>query len=100
MFIYVMYNSTFLSNQSSKIKYSIYLNDSDSSFGQKEPDQLIEKYEIDVNGVKINIKEYLIKGKDSKRYVAEFEYRDVNYQLKGSMDKREFDEIIKNFIFL
>lgn len=82
------------------IKYSIYLNDSDSSFGQKEPDQLIEKYEIDVNGVKINIKEYLIKGKDSKRYVAEFEYRDVNYQLKGSMDKREFDEIIKNFIFL
>ena len=82
------------------IKYSIYLNDSDSSFGQKEPDPLIEKYEIDVNGVKINIKEYLIKGKDSKRYVAEFEYRDVNYQLKGSMDKREFDVIIKNFIFL
>ena len=26
------------------IKYSIYLNDSDSSFGQREPDELLDKY--------------------------------------------------------
>ena len=38
--------------------------------------------------------------KDKKRYVAEFEYKDVNYQLKGIMDRAEFDEIIKNLLFV
>ena len=82
------------------IKYSIYLNDSDSSFGQKEPDELTDQYEIDNNGVNIIINEYSIENKDRKRYIAEFSYRDVNYQLKGIMDKSEFDEILKNLEFL
>ena len=82
------------------IKYSIYLNDSDSSFGQKEPDELTDQYEIDNNGVNIIINEYSIENKDRKRYIAEFSYRDVNYQLKGIMDKSEFDEILKKLEFL
>ncbi len=82
------------------IKYSIYLNDSDSSFGQKEPDEFTDQYEIDNNGVNIIINEYSIENKDRKRYIAEFSYRDVNYQLKGIMDKSEFDEILKNLEFL
>ena len=82
------------------IKYSIYLNDSDSSFGQREPDELTDQYEIDNNGVNIIINEYSIENKDRKRYIAEFSYRDVNYQLKGVMEKAEFDKIIKNLDFL
>lgn len=82
------------------IKYSIYLNDSDSSFGQKEPDELTDQYEIDNNGVNIIINEYSIENKDRKRYIAEFSYRDVNFQLKGVMEKAEFDKIIKNLDFL
>lgn len=82
------------------MKYSIYLNDSDSSFGQKETDELKDEYEIKNNGIIINIKEYLIGENNEKRYVAEFKYRDVNYQLKGVMDKTDFNEIIKNLGFL
>ena len=81
------------------IKYSIYLNDSDSSFGQKEPDKLSDNYNIERMGTRISIDEYSIEGKSKKGYVAEFKYRDVNYQLKGIMEKEEFNQIIKNLDF-
>lgn len=80
------------------IKYSIYLNDSDSSFGQKETDKQTDSYEIQVENIIIYVDEYVVE--KNKRYVAEFKYRDVNYQLKGVMDKAEIDEIIKNLDFL
>ena len=35
-----------------------------------------------------------------KRYIAEFEYKDIQYQLKGIMEKEEFDKIIKNLFFM
>ena len=82
------------------IKYSIYLNDSDSSFGQKETDELTGEYKIEKDNVIINVKEYYIKGNEMKRYIVEFEYRDVNYQLKGIMKETELQEIINNLIFL
>lgn len=82
------------------IKYSMYLNDSDSSFGQRETDSLIDEYKIENNGVVINVNEYSIGEKDKRRYVAEFEYRDINYQFKGVMGKTEFDKIIKNLLFV
>ena len=69
------------------IKYSIYLNNSDSSFSQREPDKLIDQYKIEKNNIDINVEEYSI-GKN-KKYVAEFEHKDVNYQLKGVMDRAE-----------
>lgn len=81
------------------VKYSIYLNDSDSSFVQKEPDKLSDTYEIEQNGIVIHVDEYIIKEKSKKRYVAEFKYKDINYQLKGIMDKEEFNYIIKNLDF-
>ena len=82
------------------VKYSLYMNDSDSSFGQKETDSFTDEYEIENHDVVINVKEYSIGEGDKKRYVAEFEYKDVNYQLKGIMDRAEFDEIIKDLLFL
>lgn len=82
------------------IRYIVYMNDTDSSFGQKELDQLLDKYEIINGNVKINVEEYNINESESKRYIAEFTYRDVHYQLKGVMMKAEFDKIIENLIFL
>lgn len=82
------------------IKYSIYLNDSDSSFGQREPDELLDKYVIESNNVIINVEEYSVEENEKYRYIAEFAYRDVNYQLKGIMEKGEFNNIIKNLGFL
>lgn len=81
------------------IKYSIYMNDADSSFGQKELDQLAKQYELNDNGVKINIEEYNVTNSEKKRYVAEFEYRDIHYQVKGVIGKTDFEEILKNLIF-
>lgn len=80
------------------IRYGIYMNDTDSSFGQKELDKLTDQYEIDNNGVKIKIEEFYIDDTENKRYIAEFECRDICYQLKGAMSRSEFDEIIKNLI--
>ncbi len=82
------------------IKYSIYMNDTDSSLGQKELDQLLDEYTIENSGVKIIVKEFDVDDSERNRYVAEFTYKDVHYQLKGIMIKSEFDEIIKNLIFI
>ena len=49
---------------------------------------------------KIQIKEYEVKNKKEKRYIAEFECKDIQYQLKGIMEKEEFDKIIKNLFFM
>lgn len=90
----------FYDYQGEVIRYSIYMNDTDSSFGQKELDKLSDQYEIDNNGVEIKIEEFYIENSEEKRYIAEFKYRDIHYQLKGIMNRSEFDEIIKNLIFL
>ena len=82
------------------IRYSIYMNDSDSSFGQKALDLLLGEYQIDNNGQIIYIEEYKVEDFQSNRYIAEFKYKDTQYQLMGVMEKTEFDKIIKNLIFL
>ena len=83
------------------IRYSIYINNTDSSFGQKDLDLLLEEYEIINNGQIITIEEYKVQDSNStNRYIAEFQYRDVHYQLMGSMEKTEFEKIVKNLVFL
>ena len=82
------------------IRYMMYMNDTDSSFGQVETDELINEYSINTdNNVEINVKEYSIDNVDEKRNVAEFEYRDAQYQLMGIMPSEEFDKILKNLFF-
>ena len=82
------------------IRYSIYMNDTDSSFGQKDLDFLLDEYEMESNGHIISLEEYQVENSESKRYVAEFEYRDVYYQFMGVMEKAEFEKILKNLNFL
>lgn len=83
------------------IQYSMYMNNNDSSYGQTELDSLINEFQINTkNNVSVNIKEYTIDNYNINRYVAEFEYKDAQYRLIGSMEKYEFDKIIKNLIFL
>ena len=52
------------------IRYSMYLNDDDSSFGQKEVDEQSKEFTLDCEKFIANIKEYTITGADQKRYVA------------------------------
>lgn len=82
------------------IRYTIYINDTDSSLGQKNLDSLVEEYDIQNSNFNIHVQEYNIENTSRKRFIAEFEYQNVQYQLKGVIDKNEFDKILENlFLF-
>ena len=82
------------------IRYYMYMNSKDSSFGEKSVDDLIDEYEITTNGHNISVKEYSIKGSEQRRYTADFEYKGIQYQIKGKLKREELDEIIKNLFFM
>lgn len=82
------------------IKYTMYMNNADSSFGQIEPDKISDQYEIQTDqGIIVEVKEYWIEDNKDYRYIAEFEYMDAQYELKGEVDREEFDKILKNIVF-
>lgn len=83
------------------IRYTIYINDSDSSFGQKELDRLVDEYEITIgNSISTKIKEYNLYNSSDKRYIAEFEYQNTQYQIMGSIKKQELEKILLDLKFL
>lgn len=90
----------FYKYNSEVIRYTMYMNDTDSSFGQKELDKLLNEFKIKNDGVTINVEEYEVDHLTEKRYIVEFEYRDVQYQMKGVMEKNELEKIIENLVFL
>ena len=83
------------------IRYVMYMNDADSSFGQIETDELIDKYELKISRDQINvgIERYEVDGLETDRFVAKFEYMDAQYQIVGIMEKTEFEKIIENLTF-
>lgn len=82
------------------IKYTMYMSNEDSSFGQKEPDSLINEYTVRLNtSIDIQVKEYEEKKEKIKRYEAEFEYAGTQYEIKGVVEKEEFEKILKNLYF-
>lgn len=90
----------FYQNGKEIIRYSMYMNSKDSSLGQKAVDNLVDEYEVENKGRQIRVEEYEVRKTKEKRYIAEFEYKGVQYQLKGIMEKEEFDKIIKNLFFM
>ena len=82
------------------IKYYMYTNSTDSSFGEKTVDQLLDEYEFQNGKHSILVKQYEIKNSDEERYIAELEYNDIHYQIKGSMEKEEFEKILENLFFM
>lgn len=82
------------------VRYTMYMNDSDSSFVQKDLDSLINEYEIQSSNFIIYVEEYSIDNTPDKRFVAEFEYQDIQYQLMGDIEKAEFDKILENLFFI
>lgn len=83
------------------IRFMMYMNDEDSSLGQKETDKLINEYQLKtMEEIVVSIKEYKVENSKLNRYVADFEYMDAQYQIMGIMGKDEFEKIIKNLAFL
>lgn len=78
------------------IKYYMYTNSTDSSFGEKTVDQLLDEYEFQNGKHSILVKQYEIKNSDKRRYIAEFEYKGIHYQIKGTIEKEEFEKILEN----
>ena len=89
----------FYQYNSEVIRYSMYMNDTDSSYSQKDLDLLTDEYNIQNNSINIYVEEYDIEKSSQKRYVAEFEYHNVQYQLMGSLNKDEFNKMLKNLFF-
>lgn len=82
------------------IKYYMYTNSTDSSFGEKTVDQLLDEYEFQNGKHSILVKQYEIKNSDKRRYIAEFEYKGIHYQIKGTIEKEEFEKILENLFFI
>lgn len=81
------------------IRYSIYQNDSDLSLGQKEEDVLKDTFEVETSKQKIEVKEYKVEDYKESRYIVDFVYKDVHYQLKGVMSKNDIVKILENLIY-
>ncbi len=82
------------------IKFTIYMNNTDSSFGQKEIDKLVDEFIINVGAHEVNIEEYSVPNYKHTRFLAEYDYNGIHYQLKGIIKEEEFIKIIENLVFL
>lgn len=89
----------FYEYQGNVVWYSIYMNGEDSSLGQKESDEIIDKFTVENNKKKIDVTEYQIKGYEETGFLAEFEEYGVHYQLRGVMERGEFEKVLKNLKF-
>lgn len=81
------------------IKYILYVNSADSSWGEKEEDEKLDEYIVSVNGIEIKVDEFLVDNSLENRQAADFEYKGVHYQLKGIMGRSEFEKILNNLYF-
>ena len=89
----------FYEYQGEVVWYSIYMNAEDSSLGQKESDGIIDEFTIENNMKKIKVTEYQVKGYKETGFLAEFEDYGVHYQLRGTMERNEFEKVLKNLKF-
>ena len=85
--------------QDDVIRYILYVNSADSSWGEKEEDIKIDEYTISVNEIIIKVEEYEKPNCEENRQVAKFQYRGVEYQLIGVMKKGELKKILENLYF-
>ncbi len=82
------------------IQYDIYKNESDSSLGKNQEDELVGSFEVEQEGQLIVIKEYRIPENNEEYYLMSFKYKEVNYQLKGKLDEKGLRKIVENLKFL
>lgn len=83
------------------IRYTIYLNSNDSERAENIEDEKVNEYTIKTinNKLEAKVKEYLVPNYVEYRREASFEYKGIYYQLKGIMEKEEFDKILENLYF-
>lgn len=81
------------------IVYLINMSYSENSWGVDGVDKIAREFEKQVNGQTITIKEYKIKGKKEKKYIAKYRYKKVEYFIIGTMKYSDFEKILNNLFF-
>lgn len=82
------------------VRYNIYLNGNNASYGAIEEDEVIEVFDVENTKQKVTVEAYKVPEVGVHRYIAYFEYGGVHYQLKGVMERPKIEEIIKNLKYL
>nr|WP_300824383.1 DUF4367 domain-containing protein [uncultured Schaedlerella sp.] len=85
--------------QEEVIRYILYIDSADSSWGGKEEDTKIDEYTILTNEIEIEVEEFEKLNCNENRQVAKFQYRGVEYQIIGVMKKEELKKILENLYF-
>lgn len=83
-----------------KLIYFVSASYKKDSFGYEIADKVIDKYDMEVYGKKIKIKEYKVAGEDAIRFSANFKDTGLKYFLTGIMEQSEFELIVENLHFI
>lgn len=71
----------------------------EESWGIDFEDTVEEEYFENINGCRVKVAEYKIDKEDLPKWVAKFEYNNIEYMLTGTMEKKDFEKILKNLFF-
>ena len=83
------------------VTYIIWPNYRDTSCATDIEDKKIQEYQMEVNGVTISIKEYLIEDSGENRWALHFEFQNVHYFLRiTDLHQDEVEEILSNLRFI
>ena len=81
------------------ISYIISGTYSDGSMGTDLEDTILNEYTLNIDQSLAQIVEYELPESKKKEYSATFEYQGVYYRLIGTIEKADFEEILKNLHF-
>lgn len=82
-----------------KLIYLINSSYMKESFGFEIEDKVIDKYNMEVYGKEVVIKQYQVEGGE-ERFSASFKETGLKYFLTGTMSKPEFELIVNNLHFI
>lgn len=81
------------------LTYTIAFTYQDFSFGFDIEDTIIDEYTKEVEGVTIEVTEYLVQDLNKQEFSAEFQYENTSYLITGIIEKEEFEKILENLHF-
>ena len=89
----------FYEYEDQNVMFLINASYTDSSWGVDTEDKETDQYYFERQEAQIEVKEYLIRENNTRRYSAKFSYKGLEYYLVGTMKKAEFEKILKNLYF-
>ena len=81
------------------ISYVMSLAYHEELMGADLEDDVTNRYNFEEGKLKAEVTEYELPESKKKRYSATFEYQGVYYRLIGTIEKADFEEILKNLHF-